>query len=168
MCPKLQDTRDLNRNGTCILQATLLRGTDCIEATWNDGSGRLIEKGTEVVISREHPSIDKLRTCYVVKRESRRLQLRPVPEEDIGDGTWRLDVQANYVPLYRVGHAIECFTDVPPNTPPSPVQVLIGTCFGDSKERRAINESTCRPLEINTEVYTSLNITIIQIIRTQR
>ena len=94
--PEQSDLRELTRSGTCLLAVTLRHGTDCIEATWDGGSGQHIVNGASVVISREHPKIDKLRTCTVANRCRGRLVLHPgLPDVDIDDGTWRLDLEAN-------------------------------------------------------------------------
>ena len=143
--PLPDDIKDLNLKGTCILDVTLRRGMDCIEATWAGNSGRRIDVGDAVVISCEHPKIDKLRTCTVAKRCSGRLELRPgLPDLDIEKNTWRLDVEVNYVQYYRVANAINMFTYIPPNSLPSTLQVLIGSYFYNSEQRRAINEATGR------------------------
>ena len=131
---------------------------DCIEATWDGPSGRHFVKGAVVVISRRHPKIDKLRTCTVANRCRGRLQLRPgLPDLDVESDTWRLDVEANYVPLYRVAHAIHSFTSVPPTSPPTTSQVLIGSYFGNSQQRRAINEASGRPRAADMTALVSLN-----------
>ena len=96
--PDQADIQELNRKGTCILNVTLRPGMDCIEAMVGD-SGRQIVEGAAVVISREHPKVDKLRTCTVATRRRGRLELRPgLPDVDIENDTWRLDVEVNYVP----------------------------------------------------------------------
>ena len=75
--PKQADIQELSRKGTCMHDVTLRHGMDCIEAAWAGDSGRHIVEGTVVVIIREHPKIDKLRTCTAVKRSGRWLELRP-------------------------------------------------------------------------------------------
>ena len=81
--PEPADIQELSRKGTCIHAVTLRRGMGCIEATWAGDSGRHIVEGAAVVISREHPNIDKLRTCTVAHRCRGRLELRPgLPDLD--------------------------------------------------------------------------------------
>ena len=93
--PEPADIQELSRKGTCIHDVTLRRGMDCIEATWAGDSGRHIVEGAAVVISREHPKVDKLRTCTVATRSRGRLELRPgLPDVDIENDTWRLDVES--------------------------------------------------------------------------
>ena len=129
--PEPAELQELSRHGTCIHEVTLRRGRDCTEATWAGGSGRHLDEGAAVVISRAHPKIDKLRTCTVLDRGRRGLVLRPgLPDVDIENGTWRLDVEVNYVPYYRAANAINSFTSLQPNAPPSPLQVLVGSYFG--------------------------------------
>ena len=43
------------RKGTCIPDATLRRGSNCIEASWAEDAGWDILEGASVVISRQHP-----------------------------------------------------------------------------------------------------------------
>ena len=156
--PELADIKELRRKGTCIHGVTLRGGVDCIEATWAGDSGQNIDEDAAVVISREHPKVDKLRTCTVATKCRGRLELRPgLPDVDIENGTWRLDVEVNYVPLYRVAHAINCFTSLPPTSPPSTLQVLIGSYLGNSQQRRALNEATGRPLPADMAALASLN-----------
>ena len=82
--PEPEDIQELSRKGTCIHDVTLRRGMDCIEATWAGDSGQQIREGATVVISREHPKVDKLRTCTVATRRRGRLELRPgLPDVDI-------------------------------------------------------------------------------------
>jgi hypothetical protein len=131
---------------------------DCIEATWAGDSGQHIVEGDAVVISREHPKVDKLRTCTVATKRRGRLELRPgLPDVGIENDTWRLDVEVNYVPYYRVANAINCFTSLPPTSSPSTLQVLIGSYFGNSQQRRAFNEATVRPLAADMAALASLN-----------
>ena len=156
--PVPADIQELSRKGTCIHDVTLRRGRDCIEATWAGNSGRQIVEGVAVVISREHPKIDKLRTCTVANRCPGRLELRPgLPDLDIENDTWRLDVEVNYVQNYRVANAINIFTSIPPTSSPSTLQVLIGSYFGNSQQRRAINEATGRPPAADMAALASLN-----------
>ena len=157
--PELADIQELSRKGTCIHDVTLRRDMDCIEATWAGDSGQNIEEGAAVVISREHPKVDKLRTCTVATRRRGRLELRPgLPDVDIENDTWRLDVEVNYVPYYRVANAINCFTSLPPTTSPSTLQGLIGSYFGNSQQRRAFNQDTVtRALPADTAALASLN-----------
>jgi len=156
--PEPADIQELSRRGTCIHDVTLRHGMDCIEATWAGNSGRHILEGAAVVISREHPKIDKLRTCTVANRQTGRLELHPgLPDLDIEKDTWRLDVEVNYVQYYRVAHAISSFTSVPPTSSPSTLQVLIGSYYGNSQQRRAINEATGRPPADEKAALASLN-----------
>ena len=120
--------RELSRKGTCIYDVTLRPCMDCTEVTWAGDDGRHIVEGDVVVISREHPKIDKLRTCTVSNRCRGRLELRPgLLDVDIENDTWRLDVQVNYVQYYRVANAINYFNSLPPTSSPSTLQVLIGS-----------------------------------------
>ena len=139
--PELADKQELSRKGTCIHDVTLRCGEDCIEATWAGDSERHIVEGVSVVISREHPKIDTLRSCIVASREYHRgrdrlVLLPPLPDVDFENDTWLLDVEVNYVPLYRVGHAIKHFTSVPDWESLSALQVLIGSSFGNAQQRR--------------------------------
>ena len=109
--PEPADKEELSRKGTCIHDVTLRRGMDCIKATWAGDSGRHIVEGAAVVISREHPKVDKLRTCTVATRRRGRLELRPgLPDVDIENDTWRLDVEVNYVPYYAAVRNMLGFT----------------------------------------------------------
>ena len=115
--PKPSDMEELLRKGTCIHDVTLRHGIDGIQATWHGYSGRKIEIDAVVVISRTHPKVDKLRTFTVATRNQSQLELRPwLPDVDIEKGTWRLDLEVNYVPYYRVSWAMDHFTSF---TPPS-------------------------------------------------
>ena len=67
-----------------------------------------------------------------------------IPELEVQNVTWRLDLQAHYVPYYRVCGAIGHFTTLPPSSPLPAFPVLIGSQFGNSQQRRAINEDACR------------------------
>ena len=169
--PQWSHIEKLRRSGNCIHDVTFHRGIDCIKATWPGDGGRHIIQGTSVVISRTHPKIDKLRSCVVnesvvnemgqdelhfavkdlnfaVKdlNESVVNEMSACAEDvDIEEGTWRLDVEINYVQYYRVSAALSSFTEVEPTLSPSALQVLIGSYFGDSEQRRAIN--TARGLQ---------------------
>ena len=148
----------LSRKGTCIHDVTLRCGMDCIEATWTGDYGEHIVAGVVVVISRGHPKTDKLRTCTVAKRSRGRLELRPaLCDVDLGNDTWRLDVEVNYVPIYRVSHAITTFISIPPTELPSALQVLIGSSFGNAQQRRVINEAIVPPLTADMTAIASLN-----------
>ena len=139
-------------------EVTLRRGADGIVATWAGDYGRDLVNGAAVVISREHPNIDKLRTCTVAHKSRSRLVLRPgIPDVDIENGTWRLDVEVNYVPYYRVASAIQSFTSLPPGPPPSDLQVLLGSYYGQPQQRRAINKAAWRPRAANMEALAGLN-----------
>ena len=156
--PEPEDRQELSRKGTCIHDVTLRHGMQCIEATWAGDSGQQIVEGAAVVISREHPKVDKLRTCIVDMRRPGLLELRPgLPDADIENDTWRLDVEVNYVPYYRVANAINCFTSLPPTTSPSTLQGLIGSYFGNSQQRRAFNEVTGRAQAADMAALASLN-----------
>jgi hypothetical protein len=80
-----------------------------------------------------------------------------LPDLDIEKNTWRLDVVVNYVQTYRVANAIKFFAYVPPALSPSTLQVLIGTHFGNSQQRRAMNEATGRPPAADIAALASLN-----------
>ena len=157
--PEQADLQELSRKGTCIHNVTLRPGMDCIEAQVGENqlSQCFVEKAS-VVISRKHPKVDKLKTCWVQTRRRGLLKLRPeLPDVDIENGTWRLDVEVNYVPYYRVAHAINHFTSLPPTSPPSTLQVLIGSYFGNPQQRRAFNEATGRALPADVTALASLN-----------
>ena len=113
--PEAAEIDNLSRKGTCIHDVTLRRDVDCVEATWVGDVGSLIKDGAVVVISREHPKIDKLRRCSVANRGSGRMELRAdFSDVEIDDDmTWRLDLKVNYVPLYCVRSAIKDFTGRP-------------------------------------------------------
>ena len=123
--PELADIEELRRKGTCIHAVILRAGVDGIEATWAGDSGQNIEEGAAVVISREHPKVDRLRTFTVATRNPGRLELRPgLSDVDLDKHKWRLDLEVKYVPFYRVATAISHFTSLPPTSPPSPLQVV--------------------------------------------
>ena len=144
--PQWKHIEKLRRSGNCIHDVTFHRGIDCIKATWPGDGGRHIIQGTSVVISRTHPNIDKLRRCSVNERGQGELQFAACAEDvDIEEGTWRLDAEINYVQYYRVSAALSSFTEVGPTLSPSALQVLVGSYFGDSEQRRAIN--TARGLQ---------------------
>ena len=68
--------------------------------------------------------------------------IRPeLTDEHIESGTWRLDLEVNYVSFYRVAKSINWFTSVPQNSSPSTLQVLIGSYFGNARQRRALNQA---------------------------
>ena len=143
--PEASDMEELFRKGTCIHDVTLRHGSDGIQATWRGHSGRLILTGAVVVISRTHPKVDKLRTFNVATRHEGQLELRPwIPDVDIAKGTWRLDLEVNYIPYYRVSGAMDHFTSLTPPSSPSTLQVLIGSYLGNSQQRRAFNQDTGR------------------------
>jgi len=158
--PEPADIRELNRKGTCIYGVTLRRGMNCIEASWAGKSGRHFVVSAAVVISRTHPKIDRFTSCTVNTNRPGRLELRPGyvdPDVDIANGTWRLDVEVNYVQIYRVSHAINTFISIPPTELPSALQVLIGSSFGNSQQRRVINEAIVPPLTADMTAIASLN-----------
>ena len=156
--PEPDDIQELRRKGTWIPDVTLHVRVDCIEARWTENVGHNIVQGTDVVISRTHPKVDKLRTCTVTARAHRRLLLRAwSPDPDIEMGTWRLDVEVNWVPYYRVNTALHHFTSLSPPSPPSILQVLIGSCVGNSQQRRALNEVTGGALGADMSALLPLN-----------
>ena len=57
--PDPADIQELSRKGTCIHDVTLRDGMGGIQATWAGHSGQNIVEGAAVVISREHPKVDK-------------------------------------------------------------------------------------------------------------
>ena len=61
------------------------------------------------------------------------------------------------MPYYRVAHAINHFTSLPPTSSPSTLQVLIGSYFGNSQQRRAFNEVTGRAQAADMAALASLN-----------
>ena len=77
--------------------------------------------------------------------------------DDIEAGEWRVDKEVNYVQLYRTRDAIEAFTPLAPSMAPSPLQVLIGACYGSPEERRAVNTDNSRTPLTDTSVLASLN-----------
>ena len=97
--------------------------------------------------------------CTVAKNRPGRLELEIDIDIDIDieEYTWRLDVEVNYAQLYRVANAINSFTYVPPTSSPSALQVLIGTYFGNSKERRTMNAATGQPPAADIAALASLN-----------
>ena len=128
--PEPDVIKDLTRRGTCILAATLRRGTDCTEVTCSAVSGPHIVDGVEVGIRRSHPKLDGLRQCTVSNRRGDRFELHPdVPDEDIDHVTWRLDVQVNDVPCDRLAKAIGSFTSVAPTSSPTTLHVRVGSYF---------------------------------------
>ena len=72
-------------------------------------------------------------------------------------GTWRLDLEVNYDPYYRVADALNNFTSLAPTSPPSTLQVLIGSYFGNPQQRRALNEETGRTLPADMAALAFLN-----------
>ena len=152
------DIGELRRNGTCIRDVTLRGCTDCIKATWVGDAGEHIVEGTAVVISRTHPRIDRQRTCIVAKRDRHELEFRATVEDlEIAEGIWRLDAEANYAQYSLVNAAINCFTQVPPTSSPSALQVLVGSYFGDTKQRKAINTARARELPADSTALAGLN-----------
>ena len=144
--PQRSHIDKLRRNGNCIHDVTFHRGIDCIKAAWPGDGGQHIMQGTFVVISRTHPKIDKLTSCVVKERGRGELEFAACAKDvDIEEGTWRLDAEINYVQYYRVSAALSSFTEVGPTLSPSALQVLVGSYFGDSEQRRAIN--TARGLQ---------------------
>ena len=156
--PEASDMEVLSRQGTCIHNVILRPGSDGIQATWRGHSGRLIVTGAVVVISRTHPKVDQLRTFNVATRNQCQLELRPwVPDVDIEKGTWRLDLQVNWVPYYRVSWAMDHFTSLTPPSSPSTLQVLIGSYLGNSRQRRAFNQDTGRAPPADMTALSFLN-----------
>ena len=124
------DTLQLSSKGTCILHAVLRRGVNCIAASWHGQSGRHFLKDVVVVIRRRHPNVESPGTLTVADSFPGRLQLHHgLLDLDIEHDRWRLDVEANYVSLYRVDRAIRSFTSVPPSSPPTTLQLLMGTLW---------------------------------------
>ena len=60
--PDQDQMQDLRRSGTCLFDVTLRHGEDCIEASFDGGCGQKWAIDAAVVISRRHPSIDKLKS----------------------------------------------------------------------------------------------------------
>ena len=156
--PKASDIEELSRKGTCIHDVTLRRGIDGIQATCDGNSGLEIVTGASVVISRTHPKVDTLKTLKVRRRNQGQLELRGwLPDVDIEEGTWRLDLEVNYVQLYRVSRAMDKFTSLTPPSSPSTLQVLIGTYLGNSEQRRALNQDTDRAPPADMSALAFLN-----------
>ena len=61
------------------------------------------------------------------------------------------------MPLYRVGEAIRSFTTVGESSAPTPLQLLIGTYFGDAQQRRAMDEASVGPTTVDAQALASLN-----------
>ena len=160
--PEPADIEELRRKGTCIHVVTLRGCIDCIKAEWFGDAGEHIVKGTVVVLSRTHPMIDKERTCIVAKRDRNgdrnELEFRATVEDlEIAEGIWRLDAEANYAQCSLVNAAINCFTQVPPTSSPPALQVLVGSYFGDTKQRKAINTARARELPADSTALAGLN-----------
>ena len=153
--PEAGDITDLKRSGNCILNVTLRRQIDCWKATWNGDDGDKIIKGISIVISRTHPLTNELRTAVVTSKRKNELKFRVVPKDEdkvINDGTWRLDVAVNYAQYYRVTEAVDSFTRVLPTSSPSALQVLVGSSFGNSEQRRAINQHNVEAPNLNAQL----------------
>ena len=143
--PKAKELQALCAKGTCNFNVSLAIGRDCVEATLPDSEefGSCFKEGVIVVISREHPAINKFKSFTGAERRRGQLQLTPYwSEPEIEEGLWRLDVEANRVPLFRLGAALDEFTSIRRDASPSALQVLIGTEFGNAKRRRAINQAS--------------------------
>ena len=113
------DRAALEKQGSCILGATLRHGTDCIEAAWAGGTGRGVNVGDTVLISRSNPKVDKVATGTVVDRSQGYLRIQGAAVDDcIATGTWRLDREVNYVQFYRTAGAISAFATLEDSMPP--------------------------------------------------
>jgi len=145
--PDQDQMQDLRRSGTCLFDVTLRHGEDCIEASFDGGCGQKWAINAAVVISRRHPSIDKLKSLWIKSMHRGRLKLVPaIPGLEIQNGTWRLDLEPTWFSYTRVCEALDHFTTLLPSSPPGALPVLIGSCFGNSQQRREINETvTPRP-----------------------
>ena len=153
--PEAGDITDLKRSGNCILNVTLRRQIDCMKATWSGDDGDKIIKGISIVISRTHPLSDELRKAVVTSKRKNELKFRVGPKDEdkvINDGTWRLDVAVNYTQYYRVEQAVDSFTQVLPTSSPSALQVLVGSSFGNSEQRRAINQHNVQVPDLNAQL----------------
>ena len=114
--PKAKELQELCAKGTCNFNVSLAIGRDCVEATLphSEEFGSCFKEGVFVVISREHPAIDRFKSFTVAKRRRGQLELTPLRSESvIQDGLWRLDVEANRVPLFCLDTAINEFTSHP-------------------------------------------------------
>ena len=153
--PEAGDIKDLKRSGNCIQNVTLRRQINCMKATWVGDDGDKIIKGISIVISRTHPLIDQLRTAVVTSKGKNQLEFRVGRQDEdkvINDGTWRLDVAVNYAQYYRVEQAVDSFTQVLPTSSPSALQVLVGSSFGNSEQRRAINQHNVQVPDLNAQL----------------
>ena len=156
--PDEAEKQELRRSGTCLLDVTFCHGEDCIEASFDGGCGEMWAKDALVVISRRHPSIDQQKVLQIKSRRAGRMILYPgIPELEVQNVTWRLDLQAHYVPYYRVCGAIGHFTTLPPSSPLPAFPVLIGSQFGNSQQRRAINETVTPRTPVDEAALGHLN-----------
>ena len=65
--PKPTDLQNLCRKGTCILEVTLRRGTNCIMASWDGDSGLKFEpRGQRRVVLPPEGSVDISGYCYYI------------------------------------------------------------------------------------------------------
>ena len=131
-------------------------------ATWDGVTGSEIKDEMKVVISRTHPKIDSLSyKSYTVANKGRlRMELhgKSSTTKIDEDTKWRLDIEVNYIPLYRVNDAIQRFTHVPEPSSPSVLQVLLASYEGNAEQRRAMNTNTNQVLPTNKEAFAHLNV----------
>ena len=104
------DVRAPEGQGTCVSDATLRRTPDGhIEARWGDDRGQAMAVGEVVVISKTHPSVDALARSSIVSKQVGGLLLSDNGSTPCGDGTWRLDMEVNYVTYDRLCEAARAF-----------------------------------------------------------
>ena len=121
--------------------ATLRRSPDeHIEARWGNDRGQAMAVGEVVVISATHPSVDALARSSIVSKQGGGLVLTDNGSTPCGDGTWRLDMEVNYVTYYRLCEAARAFaTERRLGSCRSAIQLLVCTNVGRAVERRELN-----------------------------
>ena len=143
------DIRVVEKQGTCVSEVVLAhKGDGNIEVVWKDERGQGITVGGVLVISATHPTLDVLRRSTVISKERLRrasgycLTLADDGSAKIAGGTWRLDLEANYVPYYRLGDAVRTFGTIDGRgSCRAAVKLLVATHVGKAKERRELNMS---------------------------
>ena len=143
------DIRLVEKQGTCVSEAELAHKDDGnIEVFLKDERGLGITAGAYVLISATHPTVDMLGRCAVRSRESLgrldgyRLTLGDDGSAKIAGSTWRLDLEANYVPFYRLSGAVRTFGTIDERgSCRAAVKLLVATHVGQASQRRELNKS---------------------------